>query len=205
MGASTQCGRHPAGRPAGTSGREAPAPRSTVAVHNQVFDRPTYVSCPSSLAEHTRRTYRSRVAQFLDWLAHYECESGDPLADPARDYAVRDYKRHLKTQRKLAASTVNLTLAAIDHFYRRLGLQAAEVRREDLPSLSSRALDEDEQRHLLRALERPADARDKALVMLALYAGLRLVGAGRPRRRRRDGLRPQGSGPPLGSVSRAAK
>ncbi|HEX2186516.1 MAG TPA: tyrosine-type recombinase/integrase [Chloroflexota bacterium] len=128
------------------------------------------------LADHTRRTYRTRVAQFLHWLASYDCESGDPLTDShARDYAVRDYKRHVKTQRKLAASTVNLTLAAVDHFYRHLGLAAAGVRREDLPSLSPRGLDEDELRRLLRALERSADARDTAMVMLALYAGLRLA------------------------------
>ncbi|MDP8931030.1 MAG: tyrosine-type recombinase/integrase [Actinomycetota bacterium] len=127
------------------------------------------------LAEHTRRTYGTRVAQFLEWLAGYWCEAGDPMADPhARDYAVRDFKRHLKTQRKLAASTVNLTLAAIDHFYRHLGLEPAGVRREDLPSLSPRALDEDEQRRLLRAVERRGDARDAAIVVLALYAGLRL-------------------------------
>lgn len=49
------------------------------------------------------------------------------------------------------------------------------LRREDLPSLSPRALDEDEQRRLLRALERSADRRDTAIVMLALYAGLRLA------------------------------
>ncbi|MDP8930191.1 MAG: tyrosine-type recombinase/integrase [Actinomycetota bacterium] len=127
------------------------------------------------LAEHTRRTYRTRVAQFLDWLSRHGCEAGDPLADPhARDYAVRDYKRHLKAQRKLAASTVNLSLAAIDHFYRHLGLEAAGVRREDLPSLSPRALDEEEQRRLLRAVERRGDVRDAAIVMLGLYAGLRL-------------------------------
>ncbi|MDP8932087.1 MAG: tyrosine-type recombinase/integrase, partial [Actinomycetota bacterium] len=127
------------------------------------------------LAEHTRRTYRTRVAQFLEWLSGYGCEAGDPLADPhAPDYAVRDYKRHLKGQRKLAASTVNLSLAAVDHFYRHLGLEAAGVRREDLPSLSPRALGEDEQRRLLRAVERRASSRDAAIVMLGLYAGLRL-------------------------------
>jgi integrase/recombinase XerC len=47
---------------------------------------------------------------------------GDPLADPhARDYAVRDFKGHLK-QRRYSPSTVNLALAALDNFYRFVGL-----------------------------------------------------------------------------------
>lgn len=127
------------------------------------------------LAANTRRTYATRVGQYLAWLEGYSCEAGDPLVDShARTYAVRDYKRHLARHRKLATATINLTLAALDHFSRYLGLAPAEVRREELPSLAPKALTEDDQRRFLRAVERAATPRDAAICLLALYAALRL-------------------------------
>src|SRR5690349_5022003 len=72
------------------------------------------------LADNTRRTYRVRVSQYCDFLADYPArygDYGDPLRErPARDYAVRDFKAHLQTVRHAKPSSVNLTLAALDHF-----------------------------------------------------------------------------------------
>jgi integrase/recombinase XerC len=94
----------------------------------------------------------------------------DPLADLAdRDYAARDFKRFLKSERALGRASVNLALAAVDHLYRQLGLGRANVRSESLPVAAPRALSRDEQRALLRA-----GARDRALVVLMLFAGLRI-------------------------------
>jgi integrase/recombinase XerC len=51
---------------------------------------------------------------------------GDPLAEAAaRDWAVGDYRGHLKAVRKVAPSTINSTLAALDDFFARRGLGAA--------------------------------------------------------------------------------
>ena len=51
---------------------------------------------------------------------------GDPLADgDARDWAVRDYKRHLKAVERWKPASVNLSLAALDSFYTELGLGGA--------------------------------------------------------------------------------
>ncbi len=47
------------------------------------------------------------------------------------------------------------------------------MRRESLPVAAPRALSRDEKRRLLRAAER-ASARDRALVVLMLFAGLRI-------------------------------
>jgi integrase/recombinase XerC len=69
---------------------------------------------------------------------------------------------------------VNLALAAVDSFYRYLGLGSATVRREELPAAAPRALDADEQRRLLREAER-ASSRDRALVVLLLFTALRLA------------------------------
>jgi integrase/recombinase XerC len=47
------------------------------------------------LSDESRRTYASKVRQFLAWLDTADVD-GEPLADPApRDWAVRDYRIHL--------------------------------------------------------------------------------------------------------------
>jgi hypothetical protein len=49
------------------------------------------------LAARSRDAYGHQVRRFVVWLADRSPVDGDPLADePARDWAVRDYKRHLK-------------------------------------------------------------------------------------------------------------
>jgi integrase/recombinase XerC len=69
---------------------------------------------------------------------------------------------------------VNLALAALDSFYTQLGLGRPVVRREELSKSSPRAITEEEQRRLLRIGER-AKARDRAIVVVLLYTGLRLA------------------------------
>ena len=127
------------------------------------------------LSENTRRAYRVRVGQYLEYLTATPAEYGDPLDDPhARDYAARDFKAHLKTARKAKPSSVNLSLAAVDNFYRFLGMGKPEVRREELPGAAPRALSPEEQKRFLRAVERSEEARDRAIVKMFFYAGLRL-------------------------------
>jgi site-specific recombinase XerD len=100
---------------------------------------------------------------------------GDTLAEgDARDWAVRDYKRHLKAVERWSPASVNLALAALDSFYTQLGLGRPVVRREDLPASAPRAITEEQQRRLLRMAER-VSARDRAIVVVLLYTGLRLA------------------------------
>ena len=91
----------------------------------------------------------------------------------ARDHAARDFKRHLKLERRWAPSSVNLAVAAIDHFNRFLGLGPAVVAREQVAQAAPRALDEDDQRALVRAGE-DARPRDRAIVVVLLHTALRL-------------------------------
>ncbi|HVC31872.1 MAG TPA: tyrosine-type recombinase/integrase [Chloroflexota bacterium] len=127
------------------------------------------------LAPNSRRAYRGRVTHYCAYLAATPSVSGDPLAEPhARDYAVRDFKAHLKTVRRAKPTSVNLALAAIDSFYGFLGLGHPQVRREDLPQAAPRALTADEQKQFLRAVERQARARDRAIATLFFYTALRL-------------------------------
>ena len=129
------------------------------------------------LAERTRREYLRWVRVFCGWLTDgldRQAVGADPLVDRrARDYAARDFKRFLKLERALGPASVNLALAAVDHLYGHLGLDRANVRREELPRVAPRALDRDEQRRLLRAIER-ASVRDRALVVLLLFTALRI-------------------------------
>ncbi len=127
------------------------------------------------LSENTKRAYRTRVSRFLEYLAATPAEYGDPLEDLyARDYAVRDYKSHLKAVRKAKPSSVNLSLAAIDNFYLFLGMGRPEVRREELAQAAPRSLSAEEQKRFLRAVERSGEIRDGAIALLLFYAGLRI-------------------------------
>lgn len=125
------------------------------------------------LAERTKDAYAQHVGTYGAWLAG-RGNSDDALSDPrARDYAARDFKRHLKVERRWKPSSVNLALAAVDHFNRFLGLGPANVKRERLAQAAPRALSEDHQRALLRAAE-DSRPRDRAIVIVLLYTALRL-------------------------------
>jgi integrase/recombinase XerC len=127
------------------------------------------------LAKNTQDAYRFHVRQYGEYLATRPATGDDPLRHSfARDYAVRDFKRYLKTERKAKPASVNLALSAIDHFYQFLGLDRVRVQREDLPQQSPRALKPEEQQAFLRAVERSSSLRDQALARLLFYTGLRL-------------------------------
>jgi site-specific recombinase XerD len=127
------------------------------------------------LSTHTRRTYLTQVKQYCTYLSTFHWEDGHPLQEPhARDYAVRDYKTALKVLHLAKPSSVNLALAAVDHFYRFLELPTPQVTREDLPAQAPRALELAEQKRFLRAVERCSSARDRAIALLLFYTGLRI-------------------------------
>ncbi len=127
------------------------------------------------LSTHTRRTYLTQVKQYCTYLSTFPWEYGHPLQEPhARDYAVRDYKTALKVLHLAKPSSVNLALAAVDHFYRFLELPTPQVTREDLPTQAPRALEPPEQKRFLRAVERCSSARDRAIALLLFYTGLRI-------------------------------
>ena len=126
------------------------------------------------LATRTKGAYRTQVGSYVSWLVA-SGRGPTALSDArVRDSAVREYKRHVKTARGWAPTSVNQALAAIDNFYRSLSLGRPEVPREALPQLAPRALGEAEQRAWLRAVERCPSARDRAIATVFLYTALRL-------------------------------
>ncbi len=122
------------------------------------------------MAVRTREAYAAVIVAFAGWLDGHDGGLDGPRA---RDLAVRDYKRFLKVERGLGPASVNQALAALDHFFRFLGLGAAIVQREELPRAAPRALSVEEQRLLLRAAEE-SSPRDRAIIGLLLFTGVRL-------------------------------
>src|SRR5205823_5627333 len=126
------------------------------------------------LADRSQDAYLAQVRSFIKWLTASD-HGGEALSDSReRDLAVRSYKRHLKTKRKWAPTSVNQALAAIDNFYRSLGQGRPEVLRERLAQVAPRALEAEEQRAFLRAVERCPSPRDRAIATVFFYTGLRL-------------------------------
>jgi site-specific recombinase XerD len=126
------------------------------------------------LADRSREAYLAQVRGFVTWLAGSE-HGAAALSDPAvRDWAVRDYKRHVKTAKRWSPASVNQALAAIDNFYRSLAAGRPEVAREELAQVAPRSLDEGDQRRFLRIVEASPSARDRAMATVFFYGGLRL-------------------------------
>jgi integrase len=127
------------------------------------------------LAAQTRKTYASKVRQYLAWLASSNVD-GDPLASTdGRGWAVRDYRTHLQAVAKRSPATVNNALAAVDDFYIRRGLGPARAARAEIPDAAPRALDGRAQIRYLRAVQARPSPRDQALALVPFYAGARIA------------------------------
>ncbi len=147
------------------------------------------------LAERTKASYLSLTRSYLGWLVtpdDYESLIPDhttgvvsvawgPRAEAEQDrreaerrsaeWAVREYKRWMLVERRLAARTVNQALSAVSNFYLSRGLQVAAPP-ERLPKQAPQALAEAEVRALRRAAAGMA-TRDRAIILTFLYTGLR--------------------------------
>ncbi len=138
-----------------------------------MFDEYVAALNAAPLSVQTRRTYASKVRQYLAWPADAE-PGADPFASPeARDWAVRDYRTHLQAIQKRRPATVNNALAAVDDLYIRLGHGPANAKRAEIPAAAPRALDPRAQIRYLRAVQASPSPRDRALALVPFYAGAR--------------------------------
>jgi site-specific recombinase XerD len=153
--------------------KAAPAQRERLDVETVLGDYAAWLQ-RQPLAARSRDAYLAQVGGFLTWLAGSE-HGPQALADPhVRDWAVRDYKRYVKTTKRWAPASVNQALAAIDNFYRSMVVGRPEVLREELAQLAPRSLDEADQRRFLRIVEASPSPRDRAMATVFFYGGLRL-------------------------------
>jgi integrase/recombinase XerC len=127
------------------------------------------------MSAETRRTYASKVRQYLAWLETADV-AGDPLTEPdSRDRAVRAWRGHLLVVAKQVPATVNTALAAVDDFYTRRGLGQAAAERTRRQTTAPRTLDRRALLRWLRAVEAEPSTRDRALASVPFYAGARIA------------------------------
>jgi site-specific recombinase XerD len=129
-------------------------------------------------ADHTRNNYREDLMAFTAWYQETFRERPDLRALAPSE--LREWKAHLRDDRKLEPATVNRKLAALRSF---LAWAAAEGLAAEIAMPRSikqvkpppRWLDRKQQRALVRAVERRGYPRDIALVALLLHTGLRVA------------------------------
>lgn len=128
------------------------------------------------ISDHTQRSYHQAVAGFADWLPFqlkhdYDQVVSDPIA---ATHAVRDYRRYLLTQRRLAPKSVDAAMTGLANLYLWFGMPRPDVR-SAAPSRrpAPQSLAEDQVRDVLRAAERRG-VRDHALVNLLHASGVRI-------------------------------
>jgi site-specific recombinase XerD len=159
----------------GPPARRGRAPVELPVPYAAVLDAYIAALTSAPLAEQTRRTYASKVRQYLAWLAGVEAD-GDPLGSAdGRDWAVRDYRTHLQAVLKRMPATVNNSLAAVDDLYIRRGLGPAGAKRVEIPDVAPRAFGKRAQIRYLRAVQACSSPRDRALALVPFYAGARIA------------------------------
>lgn len=122
----------------------------------------------------SQAVYVAKVNDFVRWCVDRAPEYDDMLLDPhVRDYAVRDYRRHLMLDRKQAVATVELALTALGMYFEFVGLGKPNVPRQSPPSREAKGLDEDDLRKVLRAAERRG-IRDFALCSVLFLCAVRV-------------------------------
>ena len=128
------------------------------------------------LADLTKDAYSREVRNFTTWLADQtKHDPADVFTNPdARDYAARDYRRWMLTERKRAPKGVDLALTSLGSLFGWIGLGPANVklvagRERGKP----KGLSEEQVRDTMRAAQRRG-VRDHALVAVALTTGLRV-------------------------------
>jgi site-specific recombinase XerD len=159
----------------GRRGPRGRAPADLPEAFGEVLASYVTALAAAPLSAQTRRTYASKVRQYLVWLAGAEVD-GDPLgAANGRDWAVRDYRGYLQGVLKRSPATINNALAAVDDFYSRRGLGPARAKRAEVPAAAPRALTGKAQIRYLRAVQACESARDRALALVPFYAGTRIA------------------------------
>lgn len=140
-----------------------------------VMDAYTAALRSTPLSDQTRRTYASKVRQFLAWMADGGAK-GDPLdGRDARDRAVLDYRSHLQVVLERKPATVNNALAAVDDLYIRRGMGPAGAPRAELSRSAPKALSKAAAVRYLRGAQACPSARDRAIALVPFYAGARIA------------------------------
>ena len=120
----------------------------------------------------TRRVYRSNVKLFLNYLANRglspNCLCG---LTSDRENIIALYRASLSPF--LRPRSINTVLVSLSNFMLFLGFSRVSLRREYIPS-SARVLSATEQERFAYALNCHSKTKEKALLMLIFYSGLKV-------------------------------
>jgi site-specific recombinase XerD len=126
-----------------------------------------------NLSSQTRRAYTSRLKRFRAFLDECEEPSAADRTRALKDIAQR-FHDHLVNQENAKASSVNASITAVYHYYTYLGDKVPPVLRDWVLKTEPRVLTPEEQENLLSTLSTHTSVRDKALVTLLLFTGIRI-------------------------------
>lgn len=129
-------------------------------------------------SDNTIKSYQSDLEQFAAWYKETTGEKLSPNLVTSLD--VAEYRQYMMTVKEYSPATVNRKLAAIrawltwaqqEELIEHLPVMPKPVARQ---KLAPRALSRNEVNALLRAVERGGNKRDKAIIAVLLYCGLRV-------------------------------
>lgn len=128
------------------------------------------------LSENTKRAYLSRVRQFIAY-ANDDCLFDEFLASPeVQKESVEAYRQHLLAVAESTSASVNNKLTAVDHLFQSLDLPRPRIQREQwLQKQPPLILTLEQEDKLVDACTTRSGARDRCIVFLQLFAGLRLT------------------------------
>jgi site-specific recombinase XerD len=122
----------------------------------------------SSLSTHTKRSYLINVRRFIEYLSQCQIEFENLNAG-----VFLQYRDNLKYELGLSPSSINNSLAAIEHFFRFLNNSVPRIEREIRVKATPRTFSKDELERFLKVV-RQQSKRDQSIIDLLLYAGLRV-------------------------------
>lgn len=123
---------------------------------------------------HTKRAYVSRNKKFLSYLCDEEGITSMTELDRAWSGVINGYREFLKNEHQASLNSINNSLTAIEDLFTFAGIDMGRVEREAWPKSTPRCLTQHEQEMFLNAVYRTKSSKDKAIVLLLLYTGIKI-------------------------------
>lgn len=125
------------------------------------------------LSDQTRRAYTSRIKRFKLFLANCAQPEQTDKIKALREIAQK-FHNHLMLESSAKPSSVNASITAVYHYYNFLGYKVPPVLRDWVLKNEPRVLSAEEQDRLILAIAAQNSTRDRALINLILFTGIRI-------------------------------
>lgn len=123
---------------------------------------------------HTKRAYISRNKKFLSYIHEEEGISSMTDFDKGWPEVINSYREYLKSEHQASLNSINNSLTAIEDLFSFIGVDMGRVEREAWPKSTPRCLTQHEQEMFLNAVYRTKSSKDKAIVLLLLFTGIKI-------------------------------